>query len=925
MTIMKIPKRTLPFLLMIAQSLFLAGQESTMIPDHLLNNSHDINSLGQWGPYSKQYAGISHIEDIGIGIRVDFSVIPGLYRRNYSIPDVLFESGWHPWKVSPEMDLITYRYDLEWKDKVYVDVTYEIADSSRVKVYMKCVNNSDITQNLLLHNTVSVHYDENHPRMKTSEDIRAVTLYGCDYEYFEPAVKSYDYNLVYDGWMRGEELDPYSLSGSVLGKFGNNAGDRAMYIFDLENSIEDAKFYLRCKIRKGGSAKILAGGCVSGETDITGSGEYEIVELCSGKAGKGRNLLEITSITKENVKIDAIFITAAGSGNISIEPVKPEYRPDIEKGKEDFTVKYRDTDNFYGISWNYARSEIKEYENSSLDVFMRETVHRHTQRYFTGDREGHFTSAFLRPVILRAHTDTTIAVLLVTGDKASVRSTLNEFHTTEHMESGRKEVTVQESFLEQSAEYAFGQQLLEATLLTNVVYPVYTQKEFIRHFTPGKNWNSLYTWDLGCIALGMNEIDPVKAFEIIRAYTTDDDSQSAFIHHGTPLPIQFFAFSELANRVHDRKALDWLYHRLKRYYSFMMGRDSSSTTIMKSGMIRTWDYFYNSGGWDDYPPQHRLRTQKELYPYVAPCVSSSYYLRAAKILRMYAAEHGYKKDISQYDKDIETLSKAIQNYAWDEDAGYYSYVIHNKDGKPSGFFRDKDGTNFNMGLDGVSPLVGGCCNPTQTERLIENIFSREKLWTEYGISTVDQSASYYDPSGYWNGCVWIPHQYFIWKSLLDNNRAELAERLAFTALDTWNRECNESHYCFEHFIISSGRGAGWHNFSGLSSPLINLFNSYFKTGHIATGFDTAVYRHSFGDCHSSLDAELGFEKLSVGKERTIIVCLNPEYEYEAFFNGKKAEISSPYDGLLYITVCPGNSTGKLKISPVTSGRHKTEQ
>ena len=29
-------------------------------------NSHDIASLHAWGPYSKRYAGISHIPDMGI-------------------------------------------------------------------------------------------------------------------------------------------------------------------------------------------------------------------------------------------------------------------------------------------------------------------------------------------------------------------------------------------------------------------------------------------------------------------------------------------------------------------------------------------------------------------------------------------------------------------------------------------------------------------------------------------------------------------------------------------------------------------------------------------------------------------------------------------------------------------------------------------
>ena len=39
------------------------------------------------------------------------------------------------------------------------------------------------------------------------------------------------------------------------------------------------------------------------------------------------------------------------------------------------------------------------------------------------------------------------------------------------------------------------------------------------------------------------------------------------------------------------------------------------------------------------------------------------------------------------------------------ETGYFGYVMHDKDGKPKGIYRYKDGSNFNRGLDGVSPLI----------------------------------------------------------------------------------------------------------------------------------------------------------------------------------------------------------------------------
>ena len=36
-------------------------------------------------------------------------------------------------------------------------------------------------------------------------------------------------------------------------------------------------------------------------------------------------------------------------------------------------------------------------------------------------------------------------------------------------------------------------------------------------------------------------------------------------------------------------------------------RRAVQTRNLQSGLIRTWDLFYNSGGWDDYPAQQRIK------------------------------------------------------------------------------------------------------------------------------------------------------------------------------------------------------------------------------------------------------------------------------------------------------------------------------
>ncbi len=855
----------------------------------LMCNSHDISSLAQWGPYSKQYSGISHISDNAGGRRVDFTVVPGFYRRSYMVPNVLFESGCYPWKANTDLSEIAYRYELEWKDRVYVDVTYHTLDKGTVLVEMKCVNNTQSVQNLLLHSVCSAHADENLSEVKLEEETSV--SYAIDYISYEPAFHDHAYSLVYDGWMRGEKRDPLSLSGSIVSTSGK-AGDRLVC-----NSPSDGPVQMRFRAKDGLETKVRVNGTVY---SIKGSGEYAFLNL--GSVGK---TIELVTLGEGVLEIDA-FIEGEDA---QVIPAPHKYRPALEEAEGNCLMHYEGIDDWYGIGWNYPLTDVKQYENGDLDVFMRTTVHRHPPVYFHGDKKGHFVSAFQRPIVLEPQSDTTLFNILCCGDKSSVEKTLNSFRSDERQFTA----SIAEDEPQESNAYSFGEQLMEATILTDVVYPVYTQREFIRHFTPGKNWNSLYTWDSGFISLALGCLDPQLAFENLRAYTTEPGCQSAFIHHGTPLPTQFLAFEELIGKGISDEQVAFLYPRFKQYYDFVAGHNPESVTMMDSGLIRTWDYWYSTGGWDDYPPQHELRSRTELYPSVAPMVSSSYYIRAAKILRMVAAKLGYSKDVRQYDADIKKMSEPILKYAWDSEEGYFGYVTHNSDGKPDGIFRYSDNSNYNKGLDGVMPIMAGICPEGIRSELLGHIFSPDEMWADCGISTVDRSASYYREDGYWNGGVWMPHQYVLWKTMLDYCLWDEADRIAFTALDVWNRECTETYECFEHFVISSGRGAGWHNFSGLSCPVVNWYKAYFEPGTATAGFDTLISDASFSEDKDAFKATLSFDKDAAGRQVSLMVCLAKGHSYTVKLNGKAVDAEQVADGLIRIKVKASNKTQTLDI------------
>lgn len=100
------------------------------------------------------------------GMRFDFSVMPGYYRNRQLVPHVLFESSYYPWDINSSMSHITYRYEMEWKDRVFTDVTYYILDEHRTLVGMNCVNNTAVNQNLVLNLMAYIDYEGEQPQFK---------------------------------------------------------------------------------------------------------------------------------------------------------------------------------------------------------------------------------------------------------------------------------------------------------------------------------------------------------------------------------------------------------------------------------------------------------------------------------------------------------------------------------------------------------------------------------------------------------------------------------------------------------------------------------------------------------------------------------------------------------------------------------------
>ncbi|HEX3628441.1 MAG TPA: twin-arginine translocation signal domain-containing protein [Verrucomicrobiae bacterium] len=901
-----------------------------------LAQTHDLPSLPQWGPYSKKYFGTSHIPDVQRGLAFDFSIFPLLSDTSAKkqLPSVTDDSGVHPWEAAPNMRFYSMRFESIWKDQFYTDVSYsQLSPGSRL-IRLECVNRTAAPQHMTLNCLSQLVFPPLHEL--STEPIRvcdvqlpsgAIWVHALDYADLRYAISRPTDNLVTDGQFRGEERRHDSVGGSVVARdFGADFGDTVIYRLNLEKPFSNATLVWRYQMDKGQSVTFQLTGSASGEVTFGGGKSFATVALPLGKLEDGKLELRFASRGGAAAALNGFALVESGQAN-EIRFVEKLWHPipNIEALSNGLILKYDDVPNAYGFAIGVPIAGHRNLKWSGLDAafgtepgpYTQPRIFGDARRKRAGDPDSLFVHAASQPLTIPPEGTQIIYGLICTGKESEVRRSLADFDPgisgNEKSYHSAKQSAFKVSTTPAGEDFKFGQQLLATVTLSNLVYPMYAQRSYIRHYSPGRIWDCLYTWDSGFIGLGLLELDLQNAVEILNAYLTPPGAQSAFIHHGSPVPVQIYLFWELWNRTQSRELLAYFYPRLRQYHAFLAGRLGSSTTRRhRDHLICTWDYFYNSGGWDDYPPQKYVHANN-LEASAAPVVNSAHTIRCAKLLRAAAAVLGHTEDFAEYDQDIAELSASLQKYSWDPSSGYFGYVMHDSHGEPTGILRHESGANFDMGLDGAYPLVAGICSGAQEGQILDRLFSPQHLWMDIGITTVDQSAPYFSPTGYWNGSVWLAHQWFFWKTMLDLGRGDLAVRIARAGLDVWKKVTDSTYDCMEHFQPREPFGAGWSQFSSLSSPALSWFAALYTPGRFTCGFNAWIESCEFSRDDRRLRVKL---KPLHGAERdfSVLACMNPKSRYRVLWNGKPAAATTPHDGLLQIQLPAG--PGELHVIPL---------
>lgn len=216
---------------------------------------------------------------------------------------------------------------------------------------------------------------------------------------------------------------------------------------------------------------------------------------------------------------------------------------------------------------------------------------------------------------------------------------------------------------------------------------------------------------------------------------------------------------------------------------------------------------------------------------------------------------------------------------------------------------------MNKGMDGIYPLISGVVPRDRTARLLSHLKNPQEMWSPRGISAVDMSASYYFDDGYWNGNVWMAHQWFIWKTMLDLGETDFAYAIAQRALDLWKMETDFSYNTYECFSIETGRGGWFHQFGGLSSPICVWADAYHKPGTVTTGFDLWLDHQET----TPTSADLRFRYDGNADTYAILLCLSDQHSYKALLNDVPYPCTQREAGMLEITLSHDVKEGHLRI------------
>ncbi|MEJ2637048.1 MAG: trehalase family glycosidase, partial [Calditrichia bacterium] len=200
----------------------------------------------------------------------------------------------------------------------------------------------------------------------------------------------------------------------------------------------------------------------------------------------------------------------------------------------------------------------------------------------------------------------------------------------------------------------------------------------------------------------------------------------------------------------DHKFLNDMYESSKKFYNYYVAnRDSDNDGLCEWGahavlesvrdaLVAVWDEV----GWPSNFEGLDLNCMLVL---------------EAKSLESMAKELSLQNEARQWADDAAKRKKKINETMWDAETGFY----YNVDKKDNDFTFKKTNDLKRQEIIGFLPLWAGVASKSQAEILVKKLTDSSKFWREYGVPSLSADDPYYNPTGYWNGPVWVEWDYLI--------------------------------------------------------------------------------------------------------------------------------------------------------------------
>jgi hypothetical protein len=379
----------------------------------------------------------------------------------------------------------------------------------------------------------------------------------------------------------------------------------------------------------------------------------------------------------------------------------------------------------------------------------------------------------------------------------------------------------------------------------------------------------------------MNTFAPELALQQACYFFAGEELDFPCLYCGSPVPTPLYALWEVYQATQDRSVLAGAYAGAKRMYDFYLGRTPGSVVnAHNDGMLSTYPYCYNLGI-DDHPIQRWAEEQKLTGKGLYSLILMAQILRISRLMRNIAHVLEKEADADQYRRDSELLGGIIDNQMWDEKSGLYGWLGRTDKGVELLSFEGSAGDHSGCAF---LPLFAGLT--THKERLIKQLMDPARFLTPQGISSVDMTASCYNPKGYWNGGIWPVMQWYIWRGLLESGEPVLARQVAELIMNTWQQFYENDHYLGEHYMIEPKQMNGAPNFGGLSAVLLPMCAAYYTAYQVTPCYDVIIMSQSVDPVSDTVSLTLSAPFLSAATHDLLVNMGKGKTQYACIMNGR---------------------------------------